>query len=94
MADQKRFVIQITTVGNPDHGQFSWIDDHVTFASDDWASLVEQMTTHQIDFAIGGGNWTNPILFKDGERFATVSYNLRAWKISNGESIPFATVSD
>ena len=93
-----RFSIRVTTVGNPDFSQYAPITDPTTFNSNDWESLVEQLRQYQTDWLIGGGNWTDPVLFKDGKPIGNVSFNCRVWELGkqypDAKEIPHSTISD
>lgn len=73
--------ITIETVGNPDFGQYAPVSDPVELSTDAWSSMVTAIRRHQDEWMIGGGNWTNPVLFRNGKPFGTVSYNCRVWDI-------------
>ena len=75
------WTIRLTTVGNPDFGQYSPITDPETATAETLPELKEKIREWQNFWQVGGGNWTDPIIRKNGKPVGTMSYNCRIWKL-------------
>ena len=75
------FWIRLETEGNPDFQQYAPITDPIELGANTWADLCKQIEEWKSYWQVGGGNWTGPILYKSGEKFGQVSYNLRVWEL-------------
>jgi hypothetical protein len=83
-----QYVVKLSSIGNPDRGQFMSPSEPITFVGDSLQSIVDACDDY-IDFwDLGGGNWTNPTITLDGKPVATISYNLRLWAMDGKEIIP------
>ena len=73
----------ISTVGNPDHKQYSPISNPEWIEADTLQDLRAKAQEYQDEWDVGGGNWKNPIVYEvRGEtkkKIGSLSYNLRLW---------------
>ena len=80
----------VSTVGNPDYGQYAPISNPEWLESDTIQELREQAGSYKEEWNVGGGNWKNPIVYqvngKSKKRIGYLSYNLRLWA-KEGEEI-------
>lgn len=76
----------LSSAGNPDFGQYAPLSPEVKISInsndlDDGLRLMKQYARDYCEeWALGGGNWTNPIVYYGTFPYAYFSYNLRAWK--------------
>lgn len=72
------FTLNFTIHGNPDRGQDDWTENHSISAAS-MAELRADALKFQGDNDIGGGNWGEATLLRNGVLVGYVSYNLRVW---------------
>lgn len=78
-----QFSIETLVCGNPDYGQDPnhppYGVEIETLRSDTYEGILELVREWQRDNDIGGGNWMNPPLVRDGEVLGYMSYNGKVW---------------
>lgn len=79
------WTVHLTTVGNPDFGQFSPITDPEDMSAESLPELRDQIKEWQNYWSVGGGNWTEPMIRKNGKPVGYMSYNCRLWKLESRE---------
>ena len=73
------YEITITTVGNPDRGQYAPITARETLTAHTIKDLRAAVRMFQHFHDIGGGNWTIPPLLLNGNHIGFMSYNGAVW---------------
>lgn len=77
------YLIKTEVCGNPDYGQNPNKPPYgvivKTIKAIAFSELLEKIVEWQADNDIGGGNWMNPALMRDGEIVGYMSYNGRVW---------------
>jgi hypothetical protein len=73
------FKLTVTIQGNPDRNQGDWEETH-TLSATNMDALRKVVNDFQRDNDVGGGNWGNAELRKDGRLIGYMSYNGRVWK--------------
>lgn len=75
-----QYVITLSSVGNPDFGQYAPLSPKRTVIADSLAAIAEECERYQREWELGGGNWTSPTVYRDGVAIGYFSWNLRLWK--------------
>jgi hypothetical protein len=77
------YSIKTEVCGNPDYGQDPRKPPYgvrvKTIKSSSFNDLLDKVVQWQADNDIGGGNWMNPALMRDGTVIGYMSYNGRIW---------------
>ena len=77
------YSIKTEVCGNPDHGQNPNKPPYgvkvKTIKALAFSELLEKVREWQADNDIGGGNWMNPALMRNGEIIGYMSYNGKVW---------------
>lgn len=77
------FEIKTEVCGNPDYGQNPRKPPYgvriKTIKAKTFDDLLDQVREWQHDNDIGGGNWCEPALMRDGSLIGYMSYNGRIW---------------
>lgn len=74
------FTMRLSSVGNPDHGQYAPVSNPVTVKGLTLKEMRKKADAYQRKWELGGGNWPNPEV-KIGKRIVGhFSYNLRFWE--------------
>jgi len=73
------YTTTVKTVGNVDKQQYTPITDPEDFWGITIDEVRDKISKWQSFWMVGGGNWTNPVLYRNGEAFGYFSYNLRLW---------------
>lgn len=77
------YSIKTEVCGNPDYGQNPNKPPYgvrvKTIKASTFAELLEKVREWQSDNDIGGGNWMNPALMRNGSLIGFMSYNGRVW---------------
>jgi hypothetical protein len=71
--------LTVTIHANPDRNEGDWVETHTVSASN-MSALRKVISDFQRDNDIGGGNWGEAELRKDGLLIGYMSYNGRVWK--------------
>ena len=78
-----KYKCYVSTVGNPDRGQYAPISNPEWIESDTIQGLRGQLDNYQEEWDIGVSNWKNPIVYevhgKTKKKIGSMSYNLRIW---------------
>ena len=75
-----KYRAQLESVGNPDFRQYAPISDPVDAVGDTVAEVVKVAMDYRDAWELGGGNWTNPCIYRaDGSVVGYVSYLGRLW---------------
>ena len=73
----------VSTVGNPDFSQYAPISDSEWIEADTLQNLRAKISDYKDWWAVGGGNWKNPVVYevhgKAKKKIGSLSYNLRLW---------------
>lgn len=72
------YQLSFTIHGNPDRNQGDWQEDH-SISANNITELRKSVLKFQGDNDIGGGNWGEATLSKDGKTVGYMSYNGRVW---------------
>lgn len=80
------FKLTFTIHGNPDRNQGDWQETH-TLSAPTINDLRKSVLAFQGDNDIGGGNWGEATLTKDGKVVGRMSYNGRLWDGDDKEII-------
>jgi len=83
--------VHLTTVGNPDYQQYAPITNPETCTAPTLAVLRDRIRDWQADWQVGGGNWTEPTVYRDDTAIGYLSYNLRLWDLA-ARDVPFETL--
>jgi len=84
-----RFEARLSSVGNPDFGQYAPLSEPCVVRT---ASLKEMRTmiAKYIEFwDLGGGNFVDPVVKRDGRKIGTFSYNRRYWRFAKTYPVTF-----
>jgi len=77
------YSIKTEVFGNPDYGQNPNRPPYgvrvKTLKAIAFSELLEKIVQWQADNDIGGGNWMNPALMRNGEIIGYMSYNGKIW---------------
>lgn len=77
------YSIKTEVCGNPDYGQNPNKPPYgvrvKTIRASTFAEILDKVREWQSDNDIGGGNWMNPALMRDGELVGFMSYNGKVW---------------
>jgi len=77
------FELKTEVCGNPDYGQDPNKPPYgvrvKTIKATTFKELIDKVRSWQSDNDIGGGNWMNPALMRDGEIVGYMSYNCKIW---------------
>jgi hypothetical protein len=83
----------LSTAGNPDFGQYAPLSPSVkivigkTDLEEAMRLMIQYARDYRNEWELGGGNWTNPIVYVNKVPYAYISYNMRAWAtVGNGNS--------
>lgn len=70
--------LTVTIHGNPDYNQGDWKEDH-SISATTITELRKAVLAFQGDNDIGGGNWGEATLRRNGLIVGYMSYNMRVW---------------
>jgi len=77
------YSIKTEVCGNPDYGQDPRKPPYgvrvKTIKAKTYSELSEKVLEWICDNDIGGGNWMNPALMRDGQVIGYMSYNGKVW---------------
>lgn len=76
----KRYTIKLSSVGNPDFGQYAPVSPPEICEADTLQEIVAACEAYIKKWDLGGGNWKEPILREDGVAIGHISYNRRVWR--------------
>jgi len=74
-----KYTVHLTSVGNPDFGQYAPISESETVGADTLKALWKKCEKYMEKWNMGGGNWPNPMVKEDGNPIGHFSYNGRLW---------------
>ena len=81
------YAIKPVVWGNPDYGQDPNKPPYgvrvITLKAKTFSELQAKVREWQYENDIGGGNWQQPALLRDGSVIGYMSYNTRVWADSN-----------
>jgi len=86
-----RYTVALSSVGNPDHGQFCGRDNlspTIILSADTLPEIVQCCRSYIELYDLGGGNCPNFPVLENGKRFGTVSFNSRIWGLDGREVNP------
>lgn len=72
------YQLKFTIHGNPDRNQGDW-EEQVALSANTFPELINKVRDFQGENDIGGGNWGEATLSKDGTPVGFMSYNGRVW---------------
>ncbi len=75
-----RFWVYLSSVGNPDHGQYAPLSYAVLAWGRNLAEIRKQCEAYQREWDLGGGNWPGALFGSGRTVLGHVSYNLRLWE--------------
>jgi hypothetical protein len=77
----KRYAIRLSSVGNPDFGQYAPLSPPEVFEADTLKEIRDAARTYIEKWDLGGGNWDErKALVREGKKVvAHISYNGRVW---------------
>ena len=71
----------LKSVGNVDYQQYSPISNPLrNIKTKTLSQLRNKVEDYIEEWNLGGGNFINPIVYKDGKRIGFFSYNRRFWR--------------
>lgn len=73
------WLIRVTTKGNPDFGQYVPITNPEILTADSLPELKKKVSKWKNEWGVGMGNWTMPLVRKDGAPVGYMSDNGRLW---------------
>lgn len=77
------YSIKTEVCGNPDHGQDPNKPPYgvrvITLKAKTFTELKEKVSEWQYENDIGGGNWLQPALMRNGSLIGYMSYNGKIW---------------
>lgn len=73
------YVMILRSVGNPDFGQYAPISEPEAVKSATLAGMRRAAEAYIAKWDLGGGNFVDPEIRKDGKFVARISYNGRLW---------------
>jgi len=84
LGKDKKFMMRLCSVGNPDFGQYAPVSNPKTVFGDTLKEMRKHCEEYQKEWDLGGGNWTHPVVYDvTGPKKKVVgnfSYNGRFWK--------------
>lgn len=85
----KKYVMLMSSVGNPDFGQYASVSEPAAVSSDTLVGLIRAAEEYIGFWDLGGGNWVDPeIRDTEGRFVARMSYNRRLWAVDGDEILP------
>ncbi len=85
---QGRFWVYLSSVGNPDHGQYAPLSDAVLAWGANLAEIRQHCEAYRSEWNLGGGNWPGAPFGCGRTVIGHVSYNLRLWEGLPGDPAP------
>ena len=80
------YVMVLSSVGNPDLGQFAPMSEPAAVKGKTLAAMVRTAEEYRDFWDLGGGNWVDPeIRTSHGHRIGRISYNGRVWGMDGSE---------
>ena len=76
----KRFKMRLSSVGNPDFGQYAPLSPARVVRADTLKEMRAACEAYIEEFDLGGGNWIEPIVYDGDLVVGKFSYNRRLWK--------------
>lgn len=76
------FVMYLESQGNPDFGQFAPVSDPLWVRGKNLKAMVKACEEYIAYWNLGGGNWVDPVVKRNGKKIAYISYNRRVWDIT------------
>lgn len=71
--------IKLSSVGNPDHRQYSPLSPSTTVEIESLEEASKVCLNYIYEYELGGGNWSGGQVYQSGKQVAYVSYNGRVW---------------
>lgn len=78
-----RFTVTLSSVGNPDYQQYAPISNEETVICDSLDAAAAECRRYIEEWDLGGGNWTDPIVYCNKVPVAKISYNGRIWTVGS-----------
>lgn len=75
-----RFQARFSSVGNPDFGQYAPVSDPVVVRTATLKEMRVLIEKYIAFWDLGGGNFVDPIVKRDGKKIGRFSYNGRFWR--------------
>ena len=72
---KKKYKMLLTSVGNPDHGQYSPVSNPKWVDGDTLQEMQDHATEYQSYWNLGNGNWTNPEVHQGKKIIGHFGYN-------------------
>ena len=83
---KNQYSVRLRSCGNPDHGQYGPVSDPEIVRAETLADVVAAVRDYIDRWNLGGGNWINPPLKRDGKKIGVVRYS--GWLVGmNGEDL-------
>lgn len=82
---KSNYATNLSSVGNPDHGQYAPVSNPETVTADTFAELKAKIRAYIEFWNLGGGNWTRPVIMQQGKAVGRMSYNGRVWADDGAE---------
>lgn len=73
------YAVNLHSVGNPDFGQYAPVSEPQRVTARTLAAIAKRCREYIEFWDMGGGNWTSPPVYKNGEYIGYVSYNGKVW---------------
>ncbi len=83
-----RFWVYLSSVGNPDHGQYAPLSEPCVGWADSLSGVRDRCSEYQRQWDLGGGNWPGALFGSGRTVLGHVSYNLRLWEGLPGDLSP------
>jgi hypothetical protein len=80
------FSTVLTSVGNPDYGQSGPQSNRKAVTASSLDALSRLVRAYILEWDLGGGNWTEPKVLRNGTLVGRISYNGRIWA-DNGTEV-------
>lgn len=75
------FTVNLSSVGNPDYGQYAPLSDPETVVADSLVAIGREVRRYIQEWDLGGGNWPMPVIHHNGKPLCAISYNGRLWAV-------------
>jgi hypothetical protein len=77
---KKRYRMQLSSVGNPDFGQYAPVSEPEWAFGDTLGEMRKAAEAYRSKWELGGGNWTVPVVLEGEKVVGHFSYNMRFWE--------------
>ncbi len=89
MKRKLKMILTVSSVGNPDHGQYygrNVLSPTQRIQVNDFMEASRICRAYIAQYDLGGGNWTGGVIRQGQRIIARVSYNGRVWLVGGRKS--------